>query len=96
LQNTYGDARDLKPTLISHNVRKVLLVTSAIQMPRALAVFRSLGIEAIPAPTDFTTHKMPSALDFTWAIVPFGGCGHWSAAIHEIIGLVGYHLAGSI
>jgi uncharacterized SAM-binding protein YcdF (DUF218 family) len=96
LQNTYGGARDLKPTLISHNVRKVLLVTSAIRMPRALAVFRSLGIEAIPAPTDFTTRKMPPALNIIGAIVPFGGCGHWSAAIHEIVGLVGYRMVGWI
>jgi uncharacterized SAM-binding protein YcdF (DUF218 family) len=96
LQNTYGGARDLKPILISHDVHQVLLVTSAIRMPRALAVFRSLGIDAIPAPTDFTTRKMPLALNFIGAIIPFGGCGYWSAAIHEIVGLVGYRLAGWI
>ena len=97
LQNTYGGARDLKPTLVSHNVRKVLLVTSAIRMPRALAVFRSLGIESIPAPTDFTTRKMPAAaFNFVWTMVPVGDCGHWSAAIHEIVGLIGYRLTGWI
>ena len=96
LQNTYGGARDLKPTLISHNVRTVLLVTSAIRMPRALAVFRSLGIEPIPAPTDFTTRRMPPALNIIGTFVPFGGYGYWSAAIHEIVGLVGYRLAGWI
>jgi uncharacterized SAM-binding protein YcdF (DUF218 family) len=96
LQNTYGGALDLRPTLIAHNVRKVLLVTSAIRMPRALTVFRSLGIDAIAAPTDFTTRKMPGALNVVRTIVPLGDCRYWSAAIHEIVGLVGYRVMGWI
>jgi uncharacterized SAM-binding protein YcdF (DUF218 family) len=96
LQNTYGGARDLKPTLLSHNVRKVLLVTSAIRMPRALAVFRSLGIDAIAAPTDFTTRKMPDASNLVLGILPLRESRYWNAAIHEIAGFVGYRLTGWI
>ena len=81
---------------MSHNLHKVLLVTSAIRMPRALAVFRSLGTKAIPAPTDFTTRERPAALNFIGVVVPFGSCGYLSAAVHEIVGLVGYRLAGWI
>ena len=96
LTNTYGGARDLKPSLIAHHVRKVLLVTSAIRMPRALAVFRSLGIDAIAAPTDFTTGTMPEALNVVRTIMPLGDCRYWGAAIHELVGLAGYHLIGWI
>src|SRR6266851_6298854 len=91
LQNTYGAARDLKPALISHNVRRVLVVTSAIRMPRALAVFRRLGISAVPAPTDFITRTDPAKqpADSAAAVLPnMGSLGVSTAAIHEFLGLV--------
>ena len=99
LQNTYGAARDLKLALISHKVRRVLVVTSAIRMPRALAVFRRLGISAIPAPTDFITRTDPAKqpADFAAAVLPnMGSLGVSTAAIHEFLGLVVYRLAGWI
>ncbi len=39
--------------LRERGTNRILLVTSAMHMPRALATFRKLGIDAIPAPTDF-------------------------------------------
>jgi uncharacterized SAM-binding protein YcdF (DUF218 family) len=36
-----------------------LLVTSALHMPRALATFRALGVDTIPAPTDFEAVPQP-------------------------------------
>ena len=53
--NTYQNAINVKPILESHNINNVLLVTSAIHMPRALATFQSVGINAIPSPTDYKT-----------------------------------------
>jgi uncharacterized SAM-binding protein YcdF (DUF218 family) len=38
---------------------QVLLVTSALHMPRALASFRAVGIEATPAPCDFEVKPAP-------------------------------------
>ena len=43
-----------KPVLAEHGLQRVLLVTSALHMPRALATFKSAGIDAVPATTDFT------------------------------------------
>src|SRR6185437_2311280 len=54
-RDSYENARNLKDTLAWHKIHGVLLVTSAIHMPRALAVFRHERIVAIPAPTDFRT-----------------------------------------
>lgn len=55
--NTYENATFTKLMLEQHHLRRVLLVTSAMHMPRALATFRSAGIEATPAPTDFETSR---------------------------------------
>jgi uncharacterized SAM-binding protein YcdF (DUF218 family) len=43
-----------KQILAEHGLQRVLLVTSALHMPRALATFQSAGIDAVPAATDYT------------------------------------------
>jgi uncharacterized SAM-binding protein YcdF (DUF218 family) len=52
-RNTEENARYTKQLLTEHHLGRILLVTSALHMPRALALFRAQGIDAIPAPTDF-------------------------------------------
>ena len=51
--NTYENAVYSKLMLKQHDLKSVLLVTSAMHMPRALATFRSAGVDATPAATDF-------------------------------------------
>jgi len=51
--NTYQNAVNVSTILADRNVQRVLLVTSAMHMPRALAIFNHLGIDTIAAPTDF-------------------------------------------
>ncbi|KHD07711.1 hypothetical protein PN36_15880 [Candidatus Thiomargarita nelsonii] len=51
--NTYQNALETKRILEKQGLNRVLLVTSALHMPRALATLRSAGINAIPSPTDF-------------------------------------------
>lgn len=46
--------------LRERGIDDVLLVTSAMHMPRALATFRAAGVEAIPAPTDFEVRPVPN------------------------------------
>ncbi len=50
---TYQNAVYTEKLLRARGINRILLVTSALHMPRALATFRKLGIDAIPAPTDF-------------------------------------------
>ncbi|MEA3290907.1 MAG: YdcF family protein, partial [Pseudomonadota bacterium] len=45
---------------------KVLLVTSAAHMPRALAVFRAAGIDAVPAATDYLVTAPGEPSIFSW------------------------------
>ncbi len=51
--NTYQNAVNVQAILRQQQLDRVLLVTSASHMPRAAAIFRKLGIDIIPAPTDY-------------------------------------------
>lgn len=51
--NTRENAVNVKQILESRRINRILLVTSAMHMPRSIQIFQKLGIEAIPAPTDF-------------------------------------------
>ncbi|MEH2140295.1 YdcF family protein [Nostoc sp.] len=51
--NTYQNAVNVRKILESRNIKQVLLVTSAMHMPRSLRIFQRQGINAIPTPTDF-------------------------------------------
>lgn len=47
------------PILHALGARRILLVTSALHMPRALALFENTDLAVIPAPTDFEVHERP-------------------------------------
>ncbi|MBH8571502.1 YdcF family protein [Nostocaceae cyanobacterium CENA369] len=51
--NTYENAVNVKKIVETRGIRQVLLVTSAMHMPRSLKIFQRQGIDVIPAPTDF-------------------------------------------
>src|SRR5690606_16011887 len=48
---TYENALYTADELRHRNIQQVLLVTSALHMPRAMAVFRKQGISAIASPS---------------------------------------------
>ncbi|MEO1619860.1 MAG: YdcF family protein [Cyanobacteria bacterium J06632_3] len=51
--NTRQNAVNTQVILQNESIDSVLLVTSAIHMPRSVAIFKKLGINVIPAPTDY-------------------------------------------
>ena len=53
-RNTAENARFSAPILEDWGVERVILVTSAMHMPRAKALFEAQGVEVIPAPTAFS------------------------------------------
>lgn len=53
-QNTYENALHSKQIMAELKTQQVLLVTSAMHMPRAVRIFQAQGISVIPAPTDYT------------------------------------------
>lgn len=99
--NTYQNAVNLREILTKRGIHRVLLVTSAIHMPRAMLVFKHAGIDAFPAPTDFGVtereeqefSKGPGAI--LLSLLPDAdSLDLTSRALKEYFGLAGYRLAG--
>lgn len=53
-QNTEENAIFAHKILQDKGINRILLVTSAAHMPRAVELFKSQGFDVIPAPTDYT------------------------------------------
>lgn len=72
---------------------RVALVTSAWHMPRAFALFRSAGLEAVACPADFSTHADPGFRldDYLWELGALGGT---SRGLHERLGHLWIWLRG--
>ena len=51
--NTYENALHTRQILDKNGISHIVLVTSAVHMPRALALFEKQGFSVIPAPTDY-------------------------------------------
>lgn len=87
--NTAENAAFSARILRQANVRKILLVTDGIHMPRSRAIFSMSGLDTIAAPTVFYSHERLSLFDF----LPGGeGLRRSHYAMHEWIGLVWYRL----
>ena len=55
-RTTWENAELTAPLLHADGIRRVLLVTQAWHMPRAVAAFERAGVEVIPAPTAFVNN----------------------------------------
>lgn len=56
--NTHENAVNVQKILQAQNFHTILLVTSAMHMPRSMAIFHHLGIKAIAAPTDYRISQL--------------------------------------
>ena len=60
-RNTYENAVETHRLLAALGANRILLVTSALHMPRAVGLFRHQGFEVVPVPVDFdVTEETPS------------------------------------
>ncbi len=85
--DTRENARYSAELLKQNGVKKVLLVTSAWHMPRAIDCFRRAGIEAIAAPTGFRGEIFASWTSF---VPHWNGLRDTCLAMHEWGGRVVY------
>jgi uncharacterized SAM-binding protein YcdF (DUF218 family) len=76
--------------LRAEGIRRVLLVTTAWHMPRAVQAFRVAGLDPVAAPTAFV---VPGPVQWTSFLPAPGGLQASQWAIHEIFGRVWYRLA---
>ncbi len=65
----------------------LILVTSAFHMKRAMRIFRGVGLNPIPAPTNFMIKRYPGA---TWDLLGYGNFYKVQVSLHEYIGLLYY------
>jgi uncharacterized SAM-binding protein YcdF (DUF218 family) len=93
--NTYRNALSTKRLSDKRGLKSILLVTSAMHMLRALATFRSAGINAIPSPTDngVVDREEFTVIDF---LPDAGALANTTQAIKEHMGLVVYRWRGWI
>jgi len=66
--------------------RSLILVTSAIHMPRAMYLFQQLGVYPIPAPTDFLVKVDPESSK-NWWLPSIKKLSMMDDVIHEYVGL---------
>jgi uncharacterized SAM-binding protein YcdF (DUF218 family) len=101
-RNTYENALETKAILESRGIESVLLVTSAMHMPRAYAVFAKTGLQVAPAPTDFLVtqedweyYTQPDVLIQLFNLLPTANSlAVTTRVLKEYVGIVVYRLRG--
>lgn len=99
--NTYQNAVNVRKILEQRNIKRVLLVTSAIHMPRSLLIFQKQNIDVIAAPTDFlvSTGELQELTSTPKAAIlnllpDTSNIDQFTSALKEYIGIVIYRLRG--
>ena len=99
--NTRQNAVNVKALMAEQNIDSLLLVTSALHMPRSVAIFRKLGMEVTPAPTDYLVTKedfegVGSTLQARLiALFPDSvALDQFTVAMKEYVGFLFYRLRG--
>lgn len=85
--DTWGNAEQVERKF---HPGRIILVTSAYHMPRALYAFERHGMSVLPAPTDYKARRTPyRAVSF---LPGAGNLAESSTAIKEYLGLLIYRL----
>lgn len=101
-RNTYENADETRALLAEEGIDEIILVTSALHMPRSVRLFEHQGLRVIPAPTDFQVTEADWA-HFTRPDLGIQALNLWpsadnlmgtSWAIKEYIGMLIYSLRG--
>lgn len=92
-RNTYENATEAASILRGIPLDRVLLVTSAAHMPRALAIFRKAGFPVEPAPCDFRASDRLTGTALDW-LPQASAFAMTSGALREWIGYYAYKWRG--
>ncbi|MDI6743787.1 MAG: YdcF family protein [Thermodesulfovibrionales bacterium] len=89
-RDTIENARYSMEICRKFNYKKVILVTSAYHMKRAIMSFRKVGIDVLPAPANFQTWENKR---YGWESYLPGGFDSAATAFREYLGLIFYKFA---
>jgi uncharacterized SAM-binding protein YcdF (DUF218 family) len=85
-ENTFSNARLTRKWLGKDGIERIILVTSALHMPRARRIFERTGVQVIPAPTDYEVIEMPFSV---LRLLPDAAALEGSSrAMKEVVGYV--------
>ena len=91
-RNTYESAKEVKQ-LLGPRIR-ILLVTSAIHVPRAMRLYEKQGFQPTPFPCGYTAGA--TGWDTLMFVPSVGALDRSGQAINEFVGIAVYRLAGKI
>lgn len=92
VDNTAGEAAQLKRYAAQHGLKRIVLVTSAWHLPRAMRQFRRAGVELVPFPVDY--RGLPSSLRYMDWIPAAGALAKTELALRECYGMAFYAVFG--
>ena len=103
-RNTYENAVFTSQILESKGIERIVLVTSALHMPRSIALYEKLGWDVIPASTDYNVTQSdweqlwePNFTSQLFNILPSAGnLSKTTTALKEYLGMLIYFLRGWI
>ncbi len=90
-RNTQENASFTRDILVREGITGFFLVTNAGHMPRAMESFRRLGLEPIPAPTQFTSSSAQVSDLFSW-LPNAGSLESSNIVFNEYLGRIWYWL----
>ncbi len=101
-RNTHEDAVFSVELLKDKGCKKIILVTSAMHMPRSIALFKKQGMEVIAAPTDYTITEdgwartfSPNLETFLTNLLPNSSAiGLTTSVLKEYMGYTVYYFRG--
>ena len=93
-KTTFENAKFSKKILNENSIEKVLLVTHAYHMPRAMWCFEDVGLKPVPAPTVFYKRNT-SVAELDDYIPTAGALKQTKRAMHEMIGTLWYQYIGN-
>jgi len=92
--NTNENAKATAGILKERGIKKILLVTSAFHMPRAVAMFEREGFEVIAVPSDIRAAGL--GIDLGLLLPSSEALRKTTLAINEYVGYYGYKLIGKL
>ncbi len=93
-RNTRENATSTKQILDKIGAKRVLLVTNAHHMPRSHALFKKIGVDAVPVASNFIIK--PAQYDPFSFIPNAAALRSATQAIHEYMGIIAYRIKGWI
>ena len=92
--DTHDEAERLVSLAKQRGWKKILLVTSANHMTRAVAVYRAVGFEVVPAPCNFIVAGNASPPSYGIGIPSWHGFERFGIWLHESVGWQIYRRKG--